>query len=103
MTVSRPSGSRVTMWSLLADSVLEALGSEARGLRPAQVLRTSERRTLTVRYSEIASRMNLTSSSCACGLSVTGEPASAGKSLFCQVLAGPEESLQAGTLCPNLV
>ena len=77
MTVSKPSGSLVTMWSRLADSVLAALGSEARGLRPDQVLSTSDLRTLTVRYSEMASRMNFTSSSWACGLSVTGVPVSA--------------------------
>ena len=65
------------MWSLLADSVSAALGSEASGRRPAHVLKTSERRTLTVRYSEIASRMNFTSSSCAWGLSVTGVAVSA--------------------------
>ena len=71
VTVSRPSASRVTMWSRLAASVEDALGSWARGRMPAQALSTSERRTLTVRYSEMASRMKRTSSSWGRGRSVS--------------------------------
>ena len=47
MTVMRPSGSRVTMWSRLAEAVSAALGSIASGRSPLQALCTSLRRTST--------------------------------------------------------
>lgn len=47
MTVMRPSGSRVTMWSRLAEAVSAALGSIASGRSPLQALCTSLRLTST--------------------------------------------------------
>ena len=47
MTVIRPSGSWVTMWSRLAEAVSEALGSIASGRSPLHALCTSLRRTST--------------------------------------------------------
>ncbi len=49
MTVIRPSGSCVTMWSLLAEAVSAALGSIASGRSPLQALCTSLRLTSTCR------------------------------------------------------
>ena len=47
MTVMRPSGSWVTMWSRLAEAVSEAFGSIASGRSPLHALCTSLRRTST--------------------------------------------------------
>jgi hypothetical protein len=47
-----------------------ALGSIASGRSPLHALCTSERRTSTVRYSAMASRMKATSSSLGCGRAV---------------------------------
>lgn len=77
VTVMRPSGSWVTMWSREAEAVSLALGSTARGRRPLQALCTSLRRTSTVRYSEMASRMNWISFSLGCGRAVISELLSA--------------------------
>ena len=49
VTVMRPSGSRVTMWSRLAEAVSAALGSIASGRSPLQALCTSLRLTSTCR------------------------------------------------------
>lgn len=73
VTVIKPSGSWVTMWSREAEAVSLALGSTARGRNPLQALCTSLRRTSTVRYSAMASRMNRISSSVGCGRAVISE------------------------------
>ncbi len=90
VTVMRPSGSWVTMWSREAEAVSFALGSTARGRSPLQALCTSLRRTSTVRYSEMASRMNWISSSVGCGRVVISELLSA------QQETGPNHS---GSTC----
>lgn len=61
------------MWSREAEAVSLALGSTARGRSPLQALCTSLRRTSTVKYSAMASRMNWISSSVGCGRAVISE------------------------------